>query len=403
MRWIVLVPGFLTAGLLACPALAEVAPRQIAASQRLGVEVTADSANWCAAANAGRPLFTVVADKADTFQAPDLLATLQRLGTALVARDCPTAQGIDLQGQVRGGAAVIWRARADAAAGWVVQVAAAVAPKAMDLDEPAPAAAAVVAAPQILRIADGARSIGIAGHQITLTQAGPYTFGLTVDGGARGPLEADLPPFFQDARVVAGVGYVLIRLPVDGNGCSGGKYTLVILRGAAVARTANFGNCTEWGQAIAASDTGWSSEEPGPKPEQRTRFSVSGDRITTQVIAQPIKAAGPAGGDIRALLLGKAPADFATSQLAEAALRAAVPQASYATLREMALGGPQSPFERRGDYIIGTGCRAHACGSDDFAIGYGPGNQAVAMLRLNGRMQFFGGPNAATQAMLTRR
>lgn len=93
-------------------------PVRVAVSQKLGIQVLAERAAWCAP----RPTFQIAATRADAFQQPDLAATLQRLGAALAARTCPTMQSLQLVGQVADQPAILWRAAAAAADGWIVRL-----------------------------------------------------------------------------------------------------------------------------------------------------------------------------------------------------------------------------------------------------------------------------------------
>ncbi len=363
----------------------------VASSARLGIQVLADAAPWCGP----RPAFTVVAEEEGAFRNPDVLTVLQRLGTALVAKECPAAAGLTLAGTVRGSAAVAWRAAASAAGGWSVQAAA---PAALDLDAapPAPAPAPAAPAVQVVSPAPGGLSVSVLGRRVVLAPKPDLSHAVLVDGRAVGRGESDRAPTIADARVVAGSGYVLVSQPNSGTACPGGSYYLLIVGPASVTKTADFGTCSEAVPAIAAAGQGWSAEADGPGPEQRTAFTVEGAagsaRIVERTRTVPTPAAGPAAGDIRALLAGQSPSGFVKLRLADDAVRAAVPPGEYARLRGLLLSGPQTEFARRGDYLVGWGCRAHSCDTEDVRLAFGPDNRAFVQVYRDGRRQVFGGP-----------
>lgn len=158
-RSIAIVFGLLVAGTASAQDMAV----QVAESRKLGIQIMAERAAWCAP----QPTFRIAATRSEVFQQPDLAATLQRLGTALVARTCPTMQSLQLIGQVADQPAILWRASAAAADGWIVRIQSS-AQTGDDLDEllappkqpsPAPVSPQPVPAPSSSSLAPVPRSV----------------------------------------------------------------------------------------------------------------------------------------------------------------------------------------------------------------------------------------------------
>ena len=115
MAW--LPAAAVLAGLLGAAQAAGAQPVTVARSARLGIEVQAAGAGWCAA----QPELQVIAPDAQVFTSPEFAALVARLGPGLAA-GCPQAQAVVLTGQVRGSTAeAAWRGMAEAASGWAVQ------------------------------------------------------------------------------------------------------------------------------------------------------------------------------------------------------------------------------------------------------------------------------------------
>ncbi len=126
------------AGSWAGPAAAQTVT--VARSAALAMEVRASPA-WCS----NQPVFDLVGPSAEVFTAAELAALVRRLGTDVVARQCPDAQVIRLSGSIRGSrSGPVWHATADAASGWTLHPEV---PAVADLDQPPPAAAPAQPAP----------------------------------------------------------------------------------------------------------------------------------------------------------------------------------------------------------------------------------------------------------------
>ena len=126
---------------VALPALAAAAPVTVGHSSALSVDVVASGPDWCSPA----PEFDVVGPGAATFGTVELGDLVKRLGTQVVAVQCPQAQKIRLHGLVRGGAvSPVWLATADAANGWATHPEA---PAPVNLDAPGGAPALPLAQP----------------------------------------------------------------------------------------------------------------------------------------------------------------------------------------------------------------------------------------------------------------
>ena len=190
--------GFGLTGLGAPQAAAQPALTRIAFSQRLGVEIFADATPWCGPT----PVLRVVADQASAFETPELAALLQRVGTSLIARDCPSAQGVTFVGAGKASpTTVLWHATAAAAAGWVVrpeirEAAKPQPPAGSDLDAvtPRPVAAVappVVVAPAVVSLPAASPLIGDwAADYPNPRDATGRTFSLSIDRVEPGRLEA---------------------------------------------------------------------------------------------------------------------------------------------------------------------------------------------------------------------
>jgi hypothetical protein len=93
-------------------------PVTVAQSARLGIEVQAPGAGWCAL----QPELQVIVPDTQVFASPEFAALVARLGPGLAA-GCPQVRAILLTGQVRGSAGeAAWHGTADAASGWAVRV-----------------------------------------------------------------------------------------------------------------------------------------------------------------------------------------------------------------------------------------------------------------------------------------
>ena len=111
-------PSFLLAPAMLCCGTPAWADTRIAYSQKLGLEVLADSPAWCGP----MPSFRVVGQTRQTFSQPETPALLQRVG-GVVAGQCSAATGAQFAGSVQGSSEIVWRGKAGPADGWVLHAA----------------------------------------------------------------------------------------------------------------------------------------------------------------------------------------------------------------------------------------------------------------------------------------
>lgn len=369
-------------------------PHQIAVSQRLGMEVEAPSAFWCATA----PKLNVVVQQVATLSSSETLGLLQRVASTVVAKECPSAQGLAFTGMTKGSTTVVWQARAAASDNWQVRVEP---PPAIDLDAlfdaPSPSLA-----PVHLGIPGAGLSLTVLGHPVVLLPKGDLTHTVSVDGRVIGRDQSDFAPAIVDARTVGATGYVLVALPNGGSACPGGQYYLVVLHRDSAIKTDDFGSCTEQRPDIRNENGGWTAQSPGLVAESISNFTLYGDRVVTTTRRAPIAAGGPLAGDARTLLSGKSAADLVKLQLADQAIRSAI-GASYPAFRSLILNGPQEPFVRRGDLLVGFGCREHACNTENFTVALAPGNKAYVRWLHDGAQAFYGDPPTSVRQILRAR
>lgn len=394
------VAFIIAALLLPPPSVAAQAPdgtHALAVSQRLGMEVQTPSASWCATT----PKLDVVVQQVATLTAPEILGLLQRVGSTVVAKECPTAQAIAFTGMVKGSTTVVWQATAAASDNWQVRVEPPPPPPAIDLDAVSDAPPPPLA-PVLLAVPGAGLSVTVLGHPVVLSPKADLTHTVSVDGWVIGRDQSDYAPAIVDARTVGTTGYALVALPNSGNACPGGQYYLVVLHQDRAVKTNTFGSCTEQRPEIRNGNGGWIAQSPGPVAESVSTFTLDGDRVVTTTRRVPIPAAGPVVGDARTLLLGKSAGDLVTIPLADQAIRSAI-GASYPAFRSLILNGPQGPFVRRGDLLVGFGCRAHACDTENFTVAFTSGNKAFVRWLHNGVQAFYGDPSAFVKQTLETR
>ena len=395
------IAAALTAFLLAhAPSVAAQAadrPNQVAVSQRLGMAVEAPSKSWCAIT----PKLNVVVQQVAILSGHDILEMLQRVGSTVVSKECPTAQGVAFTGLTKGSTTVVWQASATASDNWQVKVEPPPPPPVIDLDAVTDAAPSL--APVQLAVPGAGLSLTVLGHPVVLSSPNnDFTHTVSVDGRVIGRDQSDRAPAIVDARTVGATGYVLVALPNSGNMCPGGQYYLVVLHPDRAVKTASFGSCSEQRPDIRNEHGGWTAQSPGPLAEIVSTFTLAGDRIVTTTRRVPIASGGPLAGDARTLLPGKSPGDLVTIQLADQAVRSAL-GTSYPAFRGLILNGPQGAFVRQGDLLVGFGCRAHACNLEDFTVAFGPGNKAYIRWLHDGVQAFYGNPPPPVrQALGTR-
>lgn len=92
------------------------AQTRIAFSDRLGVEIMADSPAWCAVQTS----LKVVARSNAVFTSADLATLIQRLGSTVITRECPSARSLDLTGVVAGQGQPVWHGTAQSANNWAM-------------------------------------------------------------------------------------------------------------------------------------------------------------------------------------------------------------------------------------------------------------------------------------------
>lgn len=366
------------------PGLAAAQP--LATSSRLGLEVTPGATPWCAAV---ADLRVSVVDQATTGR-PEFLALLQRVGTAVVAQQCPQAREVRFLATLAGGNEPLWRGVARAAEGWAPHAGSG---EATDLDA-APAAPAPAepgrAAAQILRPSGDGRAVALLDQRVTLAARGEYEWQVRINGRAVGQEGADLPPRIVDARALDGRGYVLVNFPSAGRVCPAGTYALLVIGPGAPRLHRDVGTCDPGAPAVTLDHEGWRASQPGPRAEQVTHVILRDGGIEKRVEARPAQARGPAEGDPRTLLRGRPIWDLFAVRPADAALRAAMPPEDYAFLREKLMNGQGVAFERRGEWLVAHGDETRRGEELRAAIAFGPGGAVAARVTRGGRERLYG-------------
>ena len=114
----------------------------------------------------------------------------------------------------------------------------------------------------------------------------------------------------------------------------------------------------------------------------------------------PVGPSRAPGDDIASLVLGKDPSDIVLIAAAANPLRRVMGDTAFEKARDIALGGVQSPAAQSGEFVVGTVCVPHMCGSDYTTWVFDHSGRVWASLVEDGKLTFYGDPSAAVRSLL---
>lgn len=175
---------------------------------------------------------------------------------------------------------------------------------------------------------------------------------------------------------------LLVRTLTGGNACPAEFFWLETGEGAPPRRSPSFGTCADLYEIDVGQDAVTVTMSAFDNTGERVAFDYDGRVLRERRLGAKASGRTPAQGG--AVWEGRHPAELLNAPEWRARFAALMDDAAYAEAQRVLMVA--APMERRGGWIAGTGCQAHACDATAGALAVSvDGARLLVALRERGR------------------